>query len=98
MPWADSSRSAFQRKGHTLAGKIRYWLRNRRSALEAEASATATRLAQIAGSGRKIWFYDGSEVGDLLKRRLSSTLSQPRVYPLSGPFHDRILEYHGTGF
>ena len=70
----------------------------RRSVLEAEASATAARLAQIAASGRKIWLYDGSQIGDLLKRHLSSLLPQPRVYPLSGPYHDRILEYRGARF
>jgi hypothetical protein len=70
----------------------------RRTALEAEATATATHLAQIATSGRKIWFYDGSEVGDLLKRHLSSALPQPRMHPVSGPFHIRVLEYGGAGF
>jgi hypothetical protein len=70
----------------------------RRTALEAEATATATHLAQIAASGREIWFYDGSEVGDLLKRHLSSALPQPRMHPLSGPFHIRVLEYGGAGF
>lgn len=71
---------------------------SRRSALETEARATATYLAQIAASGRKIWLYDGSQIGDLLKRHLSSLLPQPRVHPLSGPYHVRILEYHGAGF
>jgi uncharacterized membrane protein len=73
----------------------------RRKALEAEAIATATHLAQIAGSGRKVWFYDGGGLGDLLdllKRHLDSTLPPPRVHPFSGPGHDRILEYRGAGF
>jgi hypothetical protein len=70
---------------------------DRRSALEAEATATATRLAQIAASGRKVWFYD-NRVGDRLKRHLNSSLPEPRVHLFSGPYHDRILEYRGAGF
>ncbi len=72
----------------------------RRGALEAEARATATRLAQTAASGHKVWLYDGGGLGDLLdllKRHLNSVLPQPRVHLFSGPNHDRILEYHGAG-
>ncbi|MBZ5579929.1 MAG: glycosyltransferase family 39 protein [Acidobacteriia bacterium] len=67
--------------------------------LQAEAAATTGRLQQIAGSGRRVWLYNGGSnaVGVILKQRLDAALALQQTYPLLGPYHRRILEYTAAG-
>lgn len=68
---------------------------DRRRRLETEASATVSRLQQLEAAGRTVWMYDGyaRQVSSVLKQKLDSTNAPPRVYALSGPYHQRILAY-----
>ena len=68
---------------------------DRRGRLETEAAAIVSRLQQLEAAGRKVWMYDGyaRQVSSVLKLKLDAANAPPHVYPLRGPYHQRILAY-----
>jgi 4-amino-4-deoxy-L-arabinose transferase-like glycosyltransferase len=67
----------------------------RREALRAEASGLATRLAQLAREGHRVWLYYGldREVSDILKPMLDEKLLLTSRHALRGPCHNFLIEY-----
>jgi hypothetical protein len=64
---------------------------------QTESAALAERLKTIATSGHTVWVYSASspEAARLLQG-LDSVLELRSAHPLSGPYHERLLEYHAA--